>query len=217
METLAGGRAAGIRGVGHVGLRCFDMERQIAFFRDVIGLEVTDRDDEMGLVFLSANPEQEHHHLVLATGRDVALGGRLLQQISFKCGSLESVIAYFKKFRDVGVQLDMVVSHGNAVGVYFFDPEGNRCEVYWQTGLHSHQPYARNIDLDQDPAALIEDIRTDVERSGGLSSVEAPVREWHMQQAGLGPPGAQAGQAIDDPVRGSEDVVPFGPSWETSR
>ena len=58
----------------------------------------------------------------------------------------------------------MIVSHGNAVGIYFFDPEGNRCEIYWQTGLQARQPFVERIDIEMDPELLIDQIRASVER-----------------------------------------------------
>jgi predicted permease len=33
----------------------------------------------------------------------------------------------------------------NAIGIYIFDPEGNRVETYWDTGLKAKQPYCANV------------------------------------------------------------------------
>jgi hypothetical protein len=41
-----------------------------------------------------------------------------------------------------------VVTHGNAIGVYFLDPEHNTTEVYVQTGLPVPQPFREQISLD---------------------------------------------------------------------
>ena len=46
--------------LGHVGLHVKDLERQKHFYRDILGLEVTDEDPNMGVVFLSARPAEEH-------------------------------------------------------------------------------------------------------------------------------------------------------------
>ena len=58
----------------------------------------------------------------------------LLQQVSFRTNSLDDVIGYYKRLHEKKVKFDMVVSHGNAVGIYFRDPEDNRLEIYWGTG-----------------------------------------------------------------------------------
>ena len=48
-------------------------------------------------------------------------------------------------------------THGNAFALYFFDPEHNRCEVYWGTGLRARQPYLEAVDLDQSKAAIVRE------------------------------------------------------------
>lgn len=58
----------------------------------------------------------------------------------------------------------MTVSHGNAIGVYFFDPEGNRVEVYWQTGLEAKQSFIEPINMEADPDILMDVIRDSVHR-----------------------------------------------------
>lgn len=164
--------------LGHVGIRCFDVAKQLDFYTNVLGLTLTDHDDELGVWFLSARPETEHHEFLLASGRDVDLDAKLIQQISFRCDALESVIGFFRRFRDHGVKLDMVVSHGNAVGVYFYDPEGNRCEVYWQTGLKARQPFVEHIDLDTDIDLLLDRIRESVATYGASGFAEESYKDW---------------------------------------
>jgi hypothetical protein len=70
------------------------------------------------------------------------------------------------------VVFDQVVTHGNAIGVYFFDPEGNRCEVYWPTGLLARQPFLNAIDLTQPPDAILAHIQALVEKYGATGHVE---------------------------------------------
>jgi len=144
--------------LGHVGVRCFDVDAQVRFYTEVLGLTVTDFDEELGTWFLSSRPRSEHHELLLTGGRDAARDARLIQQISFRCERLADVQAFYERFREASVPIDMTVSHGNAVGCYFFDPEGNRCEVYWQTGLDSRQPFVQPVDLGQDAEGLLESV-----------------------------------------------------------
>ena len=129
-----------------------------------INWHFTDRDEKLGIWFLSSRPEAEHHELVLAAGRDVPAAGKLIQQISFRCDTLTDVIGFYRRLRDAATRFDMIVSHGNAVGVYFFDPEGNRCEIYWQTGLKARQPFVERIDIEMDPELLIDRIRASADR-----------------------------------------------------
>ena len=56
-------------GLGHTGLWVDDLEKMRDFYERVIGLTVTDADDEQGIVFFSAQPDVEHHEFVLQRGR----------------------------------------------------------------------------------------------------------------------------------------------------
>jgi catechol-2,3-dioxygenase len=162
----------GIAKLGHVGIHCHDLEAQEAFFRDVLGLTVTDADHEAGMVFLSAQPDHEHHELVLMRGRDVPNGALMLQQISFRCNTLADVLQFYSHFKAHRVPFDMVVTHGNAVGIYFYDPEGNRCEVYWPTGLIARQPFLDALDLTQPPGAIMARIQELVDKYGATGHVD---------------------------------------------
>ena len=157
-----------ISSIGHVGLRVFDLDRMTAFYRDVLGFIQTDEDPEAGFVFLSARPDVEHHQLLLCRGRTVENGGGLIQQLSFRCAGLDDVIGYFRRFKETGVDIDIIVSHGNAVGLYFFDPERNRCEVYWATGLKAKQPFVEPLDLTMPPEELMRVLRERVEKYGAV-------------------------------------------------
>lgn len=158
--------------LGHVGLHVNDLDRSIRFYRDLLGLTVTDRDRKMGMAFLSARPKKEHHEVLLATGRTAPADAKLVQQVAFRCKSLEDVIEVHQKLRRAKVKIDMTVSHGNAVGVYFYDPDGNRCEMYWQTGLEAKQPWLEHLDLSRPPAELKKQIRESVRKHGKRGYME---------------------------------------------
>ena len=49
---------------GHCMLRVLDMEAAVKHYTEVVGLDVTDR-DEKGRVYLKAWDEQDHHSIVL--------------------------------------------------------------------------------------------------------------------------------------------------------
>ena len=153
--------------LGHVGIHCTDIEKQKEFYRDVLGLQITDENERIGMVFMSARPEEEHHEFLLVGGRNVDdRDAMLLQQVSFRCDSLEDVIGFYNRLKERDTQFDMVVSHGNAVGVYFRDPEGNRLEVYCATGLQARQPYLEKVDLSRDVDAIMRDIQESVRLHG---------------------------------------------------
>jgi len=145
--------------LGHTGLWVYDLAKMRDFYSRVLGLAVTDEDPELGMVFLSSRPEVEHHELVLAVGRTSPIGTLQTHQISWRVDSLEALQEFKRRFDAEGVPLQQVVTHGNAFGIYFFDPEQNRGEVYWHTGEAVRQPFRKSIDLDQDPAAVFAEAR----------------------------------------------------------
>jgi catechol-2,3-dioxygenase len=161
--------------LGHVGLHCNDLVAQMAFYRDVLGLKVTDQDVGVGLIFLSSRPEEEHHELVLAAGRCGPSDARILQQVSFRCNALEDVREYYQRFKQYGVKFDMIVTHGNAIGIYFYDPEGNRCEVYWATGLAAKQPYLESVDLEKSADEIMAFVTDSVGKYGVDGYVDASI------------------------------------------
>lgn len=142
--------------LGHTGIMVDDLVACRDFYTDVLGLAVTDEDLDFGIVFLSSRPESEHHELVLQKGRRTDQASTV-QQISWRVADLGALQAYHARFIENGVPIDRVVTHGNAVGIYFFDPEGNRNEVYVHTGRPVQQPFAKPIDISRDSAQVLQD------------------------------------------------------------
>ncbi|WP_300679627.1 VOC family protein [Nocardioides sp.] len=135
--------------LGHVGLWVDDLDLMRTFYTDLMGLTVTDEDLDLGMVFLSARPEVEHHELVLARGRRTTTETKLIQQVSFRVDSVESLLEFHHAFQAAGVTVQQEVTHGNAYGIYFWDPEGNRVEVYHRVPVDVRQPFRKDLNLDQ--------------------------------------------------------------------
>ena len=133
--------------LGHVGLHVNDLDTMKDFYSRVVGLHISeDQSEERGNVFFTCNPDWEHHELFMTTGRDVPAGGKVLQQISFHAETLEDVQAYVERLRAEKVPIEHTVTHGFAISVYFFDPEGNRLEIYWDTKVRGHKAFLRPMD-----------------------------------------------------------------------
>jgi catechol-2,3-dioxygenase len=141
----------------HVGIYVTDLERMEDFYTRVLGLLVSDRGRLPGgpdLVFLSRNPD-EHHQVVLASGRPAGVEFNVVNQISFKLPALADLKAMHARAREEGIKQFRIVTHGNAWSVYFADPEGNRVEVFVDTPWHTPQPVAELFDLEA-PMETIE-------------------------------------------------------------
>jgi catechol-2,3-dioxygenase len=160
----------GIVELGHIGIFTEDLDRAGAFYQDVLGLTVTDSVPG-SVLFLSSRPETEHHELVLQAGRATGPGTRLLHQISFRCESLEDIRSFHHSLRKANVTFDHEISHGNAVGIYFFDPDGNRIEVYWNTGLKARQPFGDVVDLEASADEIMAKVIERVDESGATGYV----------------------------------------------
>lgn len=147
---------AQIDGLGHVGIYVHDLMVQRDFWSRVMGLRIADEDlEDRGMVFLSSHPEDEHHEFVLMRGRDVPREGKVVQQVSFKVPTIDDLKEYHARLVAEDVEIDRIVSHGNALGMYFFDPEGNRIEIYYRTGYDVPQPHGDPIDMEASVEELL--------------------------------------------------------------
>lgn len=155
-----------IQRISHVGIHVFDLEVSRRFYTELVGLVVTDENVERGMIFLSSHPDVEHHELLLVGGREAERDKKMLQQISFRVDSLESLLVYRDRFAEHSTPIDMEVSHGNAIGIYFYDPDGNRIEVFWGTGMTATQTFLHSIDLTLPTAEIVAEVERQVERYG---------------------------------------------------
>lgn len=165
MQTTEPTTSVAVSRLGHVGLYARDLEGLRDFYRDVLGLKVADQDLDRGIVFMSSDPESEHHELALARGRATDETVEMVQQLSWHVDSVEAIQGFHRLFKEQGVRVQREVTHGNALSIYFFDPEGNRNEVYFSTGVLTQQPFSKPIDLSLPKDELLaENLRIIAER-----------------------------------------------------
>jgi catechol-2,3-dioxygenase len=149
----------GIEGLGHVGIHTADLMKMRDFYTRVLGLQIADENLDRGIVFLSADPTYEHHEFVLTRGRDVPHGAKVVQQISFKVQSPDDLKDFHRRLQAEHMTIERFVSHGNALGLYFFDPEGNRIEVYYKTGFPVPQPHGDPLNMESSSEAWLATAR----------------------------------------------------------
>ena len=130
----------------------------VAFYRDVMGMQVTKQNWRFGAVFLSADPEAVDHEIALMRGRPSADDPHLIQQISMRVESLADLRTFHRRLVAEGYRIEHVVNHASAIGCYFFDPEGNRTEVFWVTGRPSWVPVANPIDIEQTDETVLAEV-----------------------------------------------------------
>jgi catechol-2,3-dioxygenase len=145
----------------HFGMFAHDISKLEAFYTRILDFTVTDRGEltatngePMQLVFLSRDPD-EHHQIVLLSGRPEELSFNPINQISFKADSLQTLCAMHRTLLAEGLPNIVPVTHGNAVSIYVPDPEGNRLELYFDLPWYVSQPMRVPIDL-SDEATLMQ-------------------------------------------------------------
>ncbi|HXQ30296.1 MAG TPA: VOC family protein [Gemmatimonadales bacterium] len=144
--------------IGHVHLTVSDLERAVAFYRDVLGFEITTRYGR-DAVFLSAGGY--HHHIGLNTwaGRGApapAPGTTGLYHFAILFPDRASLARAVRRVVDHGVPLEGAADHGVSEAVYLKDPDGNGVELYrdrpdteWPRGGDGAlSMYTRPLDLE---------------------------------------------------------------------
>jgi catechol-2,3-dioxygenase len=91
----------------------------------------------------------------------------MVQQVSWKVDSIEEVQAFHRLFKERNIPVQYEVTHGNAVSIYFYDPEGNRNEVYYSVKADVRQPFRKSINLEQLPEQVLAENRRLIEQGGG--------------------------------------------------
>ena len=147
-----------VTGLGHVGIYVRDLEQMVAFYRDVMGMQITKQNWRAGVVFLSADPDTVDHEIALMRGRPEGADPHLIQQISMRAASLDDLRAFHRRLVAEGYRIEEVVNHASAIGCYFFDPEGNRTEVFWVTGRPCWVPTVSPIDIHQSDDAVLAEV-----------------------------------------------------------
>jgi catechol 2,3-dioxygenase len=119
-------------GIGHVHLKVSDLERAIAFYRDALGFEVTQRYGKQA-AFLSAGGY--HHHIGLNTwesrdGQPPAPGTTGLYHFAILYPNRLELARALRRLLDHGVRLGGAADHGVSEALYLSDPDGNGLELY---------------------------------------------------------------------------------------
>jgi catechol 2,3-dioxygenase len=118
--------------IGHVHLKVSDLARSIAFYSDVIRLELQQRYGQQA-AFLAF--DGYHHHLGLNTwhsagGPRPAPDATGLYHTAFLYPDRAALARAVRRVIAAGVGLDGAADHGVSEAVYFSDPDGNGIELY---------------------------------------------------------------------------------------
>lgn len=118
--------------VGHIHLKVADLDRAIAFYRDVLGFELTQRYGTQA-AFLSAGGY--HHHIGLNTWESAGStpppnGHTGLYHAAFVYPDRAALAAVLRRVLDAGFSIDGAADHGVSEAIYLRDPDQNGVELY---------------------------------------------------------------------------------------
>ena len=166
--------------LSHVGIFVTDIESMVDFYTRFLSFAVSDREAraEGEIVFLTRDP-REHHQFVIASGRPADLPFNPINQLSFRVDSLATLRALYLALKNEPVELLGTITHGNALSVYFRDPEKNRVELLIDTPWYVPQPYRVPYDIMLPDAELWPALEEQVRAVPGFK----PREEWMAEIA----------------------------------
>jgi catechol 2,3-dioxygenase len=118
--------------IGHVHLKVADIDRSLAFWRDVLGFDEMQRMGDQA-AFISAGGY--HHHLGLNTweskgGTAPPRGSTGLYHVAIRYPDRKSLADALRRLVQAGITLDGASDHGVSEALYLRDPDDNGVELY---------------------------------------------------------------------------------------
>lgn len=167
----------------HCVLSVRDIETMISFYCDVLGFRLADRGPLGGdteIAFLSGS-SSDHHQIAFSTGRGPEPGGSLNHN-AFRVEAVSDVVDLVARLEaDDRVAGMAPITHGNAVSVYFSDPEGNGIEIFSDTPWHVKQPQAKKWDT----SLTADEVLAFVEAEFRDEPEFMPMGDYRAKQAAL--------------------------------
>lgn len=118
--------------IGHVHLRVSDLERAVAFYRDLLGFHETTHYDDQSAFLAAGN---YHHHIALNTwgskgGTRPPRGHTGLYHFAMLLPNRVELARVFKRLSDANYPIQGASDHGVSEAIYLEDPDGNGIELY---------------------------------------------------------------------------------------
>ena len=125
-----------IKRIGHVALRVADEDRSRAFYRDILGFDVSEQDPEHGGTFMTLGQNFHTIDVFPHDSPDEAPKPRRDQiglfHIAFEVEDYSDLKRVYRALVDNNVSISHCTDHVSQRSIYFSDPDGNRLEVYYE-------------------------------------------------------------------------------------
>jgi catechol 2,3-dioxygenase len=117
--------------IGHVVLKVRDLDRSLAFYRDLLGFKVVSELSNV-MIFLAADGQNHHDLALLRVGQQAASAVPTavgLYHVAIQLADFEAVRTAHGLLAERGL-LRGAVDHGVSRSLYTADPDGNEIELY---------------------------------------------------------------------------------------
>jgi catechol-2,3-dioxygenase len=131
--------------LNHAVLFVADLDRSVAFYTDVFGLAVIDREQRMNAAFLRLPRSGNHHDLGLfgvgPSAPPKRRGGVGLYHLAWQLDTVDELVEFRERLVAAGAYTGES-SHGATKSVYGADPDGNEFEIMWMLPREAWGEYA---------------------------------------------------------------------------
>ncbi|MGF1470408.1 MAG: VOC family protein [Rubrobacteraceae bacterium] len=127
--------------LGHAEIRVTDLEQSRWFFTEIIGLYVTEEDQEQ--IFLRAWQDWDHHTLILKKSDHAGI-----EHVGWRVEKPEDMGAYEKQFKELGLDYHWIEGGeepGQGDGLRFLTPSGMPFELYWEREPYTPDPELESV------------------------------------------------------------------------
>jgi catechol-2,3-dioxygenase len=120
-----------VRKINHLVLRVRDVDRTIAFYQGVLGMEIVGRMGNAGVFFKFTDNHHDLACFALGDGAEGPYDDQVgMYHVALEVATLEELAAARDELARVGALVGMS-DHGVSKSLYVKDPDGNELEILW--------------------------------------------------------------------------------------
>lgn len=161
--------------LNHAVLFVADLDRSLAFYTDVFGMDVVAREPRANAAFLRLPRSGNHHDLGLfgvgTAGGPKRRGAIGLYHLAWQLDTIDELVAARDALQDAGAFTGQS-SHGATKSLYGADPDGNEFEIMWMLPREAWGDYENTAPIDH------LDLAGDLARWSGVRTAGELAASW---------------------------------------